>query len=130
MTDAFFGISVFGAVWVLNAFFPRKNPLVLLASFFGAWLTIELAPWLLLWEIVAVSWFVAGGAVVGTRGWVALGLSIASAVGLVVIILRSRRTQVILRDGFGDLDIGDAPPFPRWQVLFPFFARRRRGVTT
>ena len=130
MTTAFFGVSLFCAVFVLNAFFPRKNPLVLMASFFGAWLTIELAPWLLFWEVVGVAWFVAGGALEGSWGWIALALSIASAVGLVVIMLRSRRTRVILRDGFGDLDIGDAPAFPKWQVALPFFARRRRGVTT
>ena len=63
MTKAFLVISIVCAVLVLNAFFPRKDPVLLLPSFLSAWLTIELAPWLLLWEAMVVTFFATQGAI-------------------------------------------------------------------
>ena len=129
MTTAFLALAIACAVVVVNAFFPRRDPVLLVPSFFGAWLTIELAPWLLLWEVVVVVVFTAAGAVEGTRGIVALALSAACAIALVVMIVRSRRTRVIMRDVIRDLHLDEGPRFPRSHVVFPILMRHRKGVT-
>src|SRR5262245_17403830 len=112
VTTAFLIVSIAGALLVLNAFFPRKDPVLLFASFMAAWITIELAPWLLVWEAVIVAVFAEVGAIEGVKGIVGLGLAVASAAGLVVIILRSRRTVVTMRGAMGELDTSSAPRFP------------------
>ena len=129
MTKTFLVVAIIGFVATLNAFFPRRDRVLLAPSFFAAWLTIEFAPWLLLWEAVGVAYFVANGAVDDTSGWVALALALATCVGLVVMILWSSKTTVTVKNAIQDLEIdGDAPRFPRLHVLFPILMRHRKGV--
>jgi acetyl esterase/lipase len=129
VTTAFLIVAVFGALCALNAYFPTKNRFLLLPSFMASWLTIELAPWLLFWEALGVAFFVWTGALDDTMGWVALLLAGGTAGALVAITAVARRTRLILNDTCADLDLGDAPPFPKSQVFFPLVARRRKGVT-
>ncbi|MEY2451681.1 MAG: hypothetical protein QOD92_1255 [Acidimicrobiaceae bacterium] len=129
MTSAFLIVAIICSLAVLNAFVPVRSRLVLIPSFFATWITIELAPWLLFWDVLAVIGFSAAGAVEGARGWVAVALAVANAVGLVFLILRARRTVVIVRDAIADLDIDeDAPRFPRSHIVFPLLMRHRNGV--
>jgi acetyl esterase/lipase len=130
VTTAFLVLSIVCAVIVLNAFFPRRDPVLLLPSFMAAWVTIELAPWLLVWEAVIIGVFAVEGAIEGAKGIAGLVLAAASATGLVVMMVRSRRTVVIMRGAAGDLDTSDAPRFPGSHVLFPILMRHRTGVTT
>jgi acetyl esterase/lipase len=130
VTTAFLVISIIGAVFVLNAFLPRRDPVLLLPSFMSAWLTIELAPWWLLWEVVIVGAFAAEGAIEGTKGLVGLALAAASAAGLIVMTLRARRTVVTMRAAMGELDTTGAPRFPGSHLLFPILMVRRMGVAT
>ena len=130
MPKTFLVVAIIGFVATLNAFFPRRDRVLMVPSFFSAWLTIEFAPWLLFWEVVGVAYFAADGAVEGTTGWVALALALATCVGLIVMILWSRKTTVTVRTAIADLEIDeDAPRFPRWQVIFPILMRYRKGVT-
>ncbi|MEY2403418.1 MAG: hypothetical protein QOD38_969, partial [Acidimicrobiaceae bacterium] len=130
MTTAFLIAAIVCSLATLNAFVPTRNRLLMLPSFFATWITIELAPWLLFWDIVAVIAFGAAGAIEGTTGWIALGLALTNAVGLTFLILRARRTVVTMRDAIADLEIDeDAPSFPRWHVVFPILMRHRKGVT-
>jgi acetyl esterase/lipase len=122
-------VAIAGVLLVLNAYFPRKDPVLLFPSFMAAWITIELAPWVLVWELVIVAVFAEEGAVEGVSGIASLALALASAAGLVVIILRSRRTVVTMRGAMGELDTSGAPRFPGSQILFPILMRHRRGVT-
>jgi acetyl esterase/lipase len=122
-------VAIVCSLATLNAFIPVRARLLMIPSFFATWLTIELAPWLLFWDVVAVIAFSAAGAVEGARGWIALGLAVANAVGLTFLILRARRTVVTMRDAMADLEIDeDAPRFPRWHVVFPILMRHRKGV--
>jgi acetyl esterase/lipase len=130
VTTAFLVVAIVGAVLVLNAWFPRKDPVLLLPSFMAAWITIELAPWLLVWEAVVLAVFAVEGAVDGAKGIAGLVLATASAAGLVGIIVRSRRTVVTMRGAMGELDTSDAPRYPGSRVLFPILMRHRRGVTS
>jgi acetyl esterase/lipase len=129
MTRTFLIVAIIGFVATLNAFFPRRDRVLLTPSFFLAWITIELAPWLLFWEAVGVTFFVSQGAVDGTEGIVALALGLATCIGLVVMILWARGTVITMRDAIADLEIDDdAPRFPRWHVIFPILMRHRTGV--
>jgi acetyl esterase/lipase len=130
VTRAFLIVAIIGFVATLNAFFPRRDPVLLVPSFFSAWITTELAPWLLFWEAVGVAVFVSQGAVDGSEGVVALALALTTCIGLIVMILWARRTVVTMRNAISDLEIDDdAPRFPRSHVIFPILMRHRKGVT-
>jgi acetyl esterase/lipase len=129
MPKTFLVVAIIGFIATVNAFFPRRDRVLLIPSFFAAWVTSELAPWLLFWEVVGVTYFVATGSVAGRSGWIALALALVTCAGLVVMILWSRRTVVTMRDAIADLDIDeDAPRFPRSHVVFPILMRHRKGV--
>jgi acetyl esterase/lipase len=130
VTKTFLIVAIICSLATLNAFIPVRSRLVMVPSFFATWITIELAPWLLFWDVAAVTGFSAAGAVDGTAGWIALGLALANAVGLVFLIIRARRTVLTVRDAMADLEIDeDAPRFPRSHVVFPILMRHRKGVT-
>jgi acetyl esterase/lipase len=130
MTKTFLVVAIVGFVATLNALFPRRDRVLMVPSFFGAWLTTEFAPWLLFWEAVGVTYFVANGAVDGGTGWVALALALITCVGLIVMILWSSKTTLTMRNAIADLEIDeDAPRFPRLHVIFPILMRHRKGVT-
>ena len=130
MTKTFLIVAIICSLATLNAFIPVRSRLVMVPSFFATWITIELAPWLLFWDVAAVIGFSAAGAVEGTAGWIALGLALPNAVGLVCLIIRARRTVLTVRDAMADLEIDeDAPRFPRSHVVFPILMRHRKGVT-
>jgi acetyl esterase/lipase len=129
VTKTFLVVAIVGFVATLNAFLPRRDRFLMAPSFFSAWITIEFAPWLLFWEAVGVTYFVANGAVQGTSGWVAVVLAFATCVGLIVMILWSRKTTVTVRNAIADLEIDeDAPRFPHSHVIFPILMRHRKGV--
>jgi acetyl esterase/lipase len=127
-------LLVVGAVCALhaaNALAPRKGRLLLLPSFFASWLTIELAPWWLLWHVVVGGALVAAGGLDGGRGWAGLGLLLASIAGHSAIIQRARHTTLQVSEAILELDPDDdAPTFPRSKVVFPFLLRRWPATTT
>jgi len=58
---SFLGVSLVGAVFTLNAFMPvRRIPALFVPSFFGSWLTAELALHHLVWQSLATVLFVVG----------------------------------------------------------------------
>jgi acetyl esterase/lipase len=129
VTTAFLVVAVVCFLATVNAFVPVRSQLLMVPTFFGTWLTIELAPWFLFWDVVAVAAFGAAGAIEGTAGAVGVVLAAINAVGLTYLILRARKTVVIVRDAMADLDITEnAPPFPRSHVVFPILMRHRKGA--
>jgi acetyl esterase/lipase len=131
-------VSVWGAGWTLVALRPPTRPgWLMVAGFFAAWATTELAPIHLLVQLVATVLFVAFGALDSWPGWLGLAITIASWFGLVLIIRGSLQTDrdftEALRAALGakwhaDLDSEAERRFRRveWtRVLFPFrFSRR------
>ncbi len=124
-------LSVLGLVHAVNALAPRKDNLpVLVSSFFGAWLTIELVWHHLVVGLLVTAGFAWAGAFHSIPGLVGLGIMAVVEAILVSIGLTTRRTVVLVRDALADLDPGpDAPRFPRSHVVFPFLLGHRRGVT-
>jgi acetyl esterase/lipase len=111
---------------------PWRGFVFLMGSFFIAWLTIELAPWVLVLEALVTVLLVAGGGLDGLPGWFGLAATVAGWAGLAVVMVRARRTTLTVREFSAELELepGErAPAFPRSQVFLPFLMTRRRGVT-
>lgn len=118
MTNRFLRASALGAALTGNALRPAvgANPLSI-PSFFGAWLTSELAPQNLMITAAGSAAYAAGkrGRLTKTDR-VALGLNAASAAGLAVMIRQGMQARGIveaaLREGLGAdyLSRLDAPP--------------------
>lgn len=130
MSWLLFGLSVWGLLFTLNARWPSKTRAGLAPSFFAAWLTIELAPFHLLIQLVVTVVLVAGGALEAWPGWVGLGLCVVSWAGLVVMVAQGGATRRVIDAALGDEILGDvaaAPSVPTSKLLLPF-AFGRRGA--
>lgn len=91
MSTVFFIASIIGLGFVVNAIRPIPGVRLAIGTFFGGWLTDELAPHILVVHVITVSAFVANGAVAGWEGWAGLGVTGLTAVGLVFLIRRADR---------------------------------------
>src|SRR3954449_4144480 len=87
---AYLAVSVNGLVYTLNAFRPPRRSRVLLGwSFLASWVTIELAPFHLVVQILATGAFAGRGALRTRQGRIGLGLTVASWIGLGLTIRQS-----------------------------------------
>lgn len=125
----FLGVSVVGAVFTLNAFVPvRKIPVLFVPSFFGSWLTAELAVHHIVWQSIVAIVFVQLGALSIWPGMVGMGITVASWFGLLLLFrdgARAGRAFDTALEGFDLPD--DAKPLPVSQLVLPF-RLRRKGV--
>jgi acetyl esterase/lipase len=137
-----FGLSAVAAVATCHALWPLRRPWWLkLASFNAGYLANELPLHVLAGHSILVAVLTAMGALDERPGQVGLALSIAGAVGLIVLAVAHRRARVVIDDavrpslrsdaGFGT-DRTRAPrwPFPMsWLVLPGLAWFRAPGVT-
>ncbi|HJP66093.1 MAG TPA: alpha/beta hydrolase, partial [Actinomycetota bacterium] len=93
MSTSFLALSIVGLVFTVNALRPFPWTFASLPSFFGGWLTSELAPHLLVITAVVSGTLIGFGALDGLRGWIALGLTVLTLAGLVVLILEAQRAK-------------------------------------
>ncbi len=125
----FLAVSLVGAVFTLNAFMPvRRVPALFVPSFFGSWLTAELALHHIVWQAIAAVLFVHFGALSEWPGLVGMGITILSWLGLLILFHDGAKTH----HAFDDALMGLAEPpetarLPLVQLLMPF-RFRRRGV--
>ena len=109
----YLAVSINGATYTVNAFRPARRSRVLFGwSFFASWLTTELAPFHLVWQVLATGWFARRGALRTTPGRIGLAISIASWVGLIVSIRQSLGARHEIREALRDLQFeasDDAP---------------------
>jgi acetyl esterase/lipase len=123
MPDVLLASGLLALLAAINAIRPRRGLVLLVVSFIASWLTIELAPWVLLLETLVTALLVAGGGLDGLPGDLGLAATAAGWAVLAVVMVRARRTTL-------ERDAGDpAPAFPLGHVVFPFLMTRRRGVT-
>ena len=126
----FFGVSVVGAIFTLNAFIPvRRVPLLFVPSFFGSWLTAELSLHHVVWQSIAAIVFVQFGALSSWPGLVGMGITIASWFGLLILFRDGQKTHLAFDaalDGIDPPNESDRLPF--LQLVLPF-RFRRRGVS-
>lgn len=123
-------LSLIGAWFTFNAFRPSSRWQLIGVSFFAAWLTGELAIWTIVLQAIGAGVLVALGALDAWPGWLGLGITLVSWVGLLVLSAVSRRSGLVfdsaLTEGIG-LDPPDHLRKPRWsQAVFPFLLRDRR----
>lgn len=103
----FLGVSIYGALYTLNAYRPiRLQGATVVPSFFASWLTIELAPQHLVWQAAATIVFAWLGAFEHWPAWVGLGITLVSWAGLIGQIRRSHETEKIVDDALAD-QLGD-----------------------
>ena len=133
----YLAVSLYGAAFTLLAFRPPRFSVTVLPAFFASWLTAELAPQHIAWQVIATAGFVWSGALSDWAGWLGLAVSCASWAGLTVITVGSLRSRLLversLADGLGDRwhdEVArEAIEHPRAVVLrrlaFPFHFRRR-----
>ncbi|WP_433188594.1 alpha/beta hydrolase fold domain-containing protein [Actinoallomurus sp. CA-150999] len=123
--------GVLALLTTVNALRPRRGRL-LLPGFFVAWLTIELAPWVLVIEAVVTALIAGAGGLAGPAGWAGIAATVLGWAGLAVVMARARRTTVTVREWSAELELDPgerAPAFPRSHVVFPVLMTRRSGVT-
>ncbi|MFC5752512.1 alpha/beta hydrolase fold domain-containing protein [Actinomadura rugatobispora] len=124
-------VGVAAVLLTLNAHFPRRHPWLLVPGFFAGWLSIELAPHLLVAEVAGMGSAVAFGGLEGWPGWAGLALGAAGAAGTIAAMAASRRTVVTLEEcGVPlDLDPERAPRYPVSHLIVPPLCLiPRRGV--
>ena len=124
--------SIIGLALVLNARRAIRFPLFLLPAFFASWLTVELAPQLLVLHIAGVGLFLVAGGAAEWPGWVALGLAAATAVLLYGMVREAYRVRHALDEVLTEA-IGPAAahtPVVWQEFAFPFklWSRRIRRV--
>ena len=103
----FLVLSVYGALYTLNAFVPwRRGRLGFVWGFVSSWITIEAAIVHLVWQVALAGVFVALGALDNWAGRVGLAVSVASWIGLVVLFAQGRRTGRVIDAALGDLGAG------------------------
>jgi acetyl esterase/lipase len=125
----FLAVSLVGAVFTLNAFIPvRRVPALFVPSFFGSWLTAELALHHIVWQAIATVLFVQLGALSTWPGLVGMAITVASWLGLLLLFHDGRKTHHTFDEALGDLaEPADAARLPFAQLVLPF-RFHRRGV--
>jgi acetyl esterase/lipase len=133
MSKAFLIPSIVFAVLTLNALRPVPFSMI---SFFSSWLTKELAPQLLVANVVFTFSMIVGGKADGGSWWVPVGLNAFTLFGLLWLVGEAVKvrevTERALREGLGD-DYGSAIlphrsvnhdlRTPWRQALLPFYMR-------
>jgi acetyl esterase/lipase len=140
----FLVVTLIGAWFTFNAYVPqrRTGPLVL-PSFFAGWLTSELSAHHFAWQLAATLFFVWAGALRAWPGWVGLGITLASWIGLLALGRIAKRAasvvetalQDALGPGYADAILAAqaerlAAPDPRGRHLIPFLLFDRRVRVT
>jgi len=110
----FLALSIYGALYTLNAFVPlRRGRVRFVWGFFSSLLTIEAAPWHLVWQVAATAVFVWLGALGQWPGWLGLVVCLASWTGLVVLAVQGRITAAAIDRIMGDVGADVAMVAPR-----------------
>ena len=126
---AFLAVSLIGAVFTANAFVPvRRIPALFMPSFFGSWLTAELAIHHVFWQSIAALVFVELGALEAWPGWAGLIITFGSWLGLFVLFADGNRARKTFDIALSDFEaVRETKRVPRTHVVLPFY-KRRRGV--
>jgi len=126
---AFLGVSLVGALFTANAFVPvRRVPALFMPSFFGSWLTAELAIHHVFWQSIASLVFVELGALAAWPGWAGLIITFGSWLGLLILFADGNRARKTFDAALEGVEaVRETTRVPRRNVLLPF-SKKRRGI--
>ena len=126
---AFLAVSLVGALFTANAFVPvRRVPALFMPSFFGSWLTAELAIHHVLWQSIASLVFVELGALDAWPGWAGLIITVGSWLGLLVLFADGNRAKRTFDAALEGVDpVREPQPVPRRNIVLPF-SKKRHGI--
>jgi acetyl esterase/lipase len=89
----FLAVTLVGAAFTWNAYFPRRaRSALVVPSFFAGWLTSELAAHHFFWQMAATVVFVWAGALAAWPGWLGLAITVASWAALLALLSTARRS--------------------------------------
>ena len=87
----FLAVTLIGACFTFNAYLPQRTRGALtVPSFFAGWSVLELSAHHFAWQLLATLFFVWMGALEAWPGWLGLGITLVSWLGLLGISLRAR----------------------------------------
>ena len=122
-------LGILALVGVVNALRPIRHLSLALPSWVAAWMTVELAPFIVAFDIAAAAVLVGLGALDHPTGLIGLGGLLVAVAVAIPRILAARRTVLDIGNVTEELDAGEPDsPYPRIEIAFPFLVRRRRGV--
>jgi acetyl esterase/lipase len=121
-------LGLWAVAGIINATWPRSAWWIWGFSWMAAFVTTELALHLVFLSLVAAAILVALGALGHTVGLVGAGLLAASELAAIPLLWHARRTTIDLGDDIDDLDLDNAPRYPRSHIPFPWLALFRKGV--
>jgi acetyl esterase/lipase len=126
---ALLALGLAAVAGLVNARRPVRAWWGLVPSWMLAWVTVELAPHLVVLSAVGGGVLVALGALDHTLGWIGLALLAGADLAAVPLMLRARRTVVDIGGQLRELDSAPAGSrYPRLHIVAPFLMLRRRGV--
>ena len=132
MPTAFLATAIVGLAFTLNARRVLRAQLILVPAFFASWLTIELAPQLLVADVVGIGVFSALGGLREWPGWIAAAVSVLNAGLLWGIVREAYRAGAVLDEALAPVIGPAAARTPvRWkEFAFPFklWTRKIRRV--
>jgi len=121
-----FALGLIALAGVANALRPSRGWLCFFSWLFG-WITVELAPHLILLSTIEAAVLIWLGALDETVGWIGLAALVLADAVAIPHILSARHTRLDMGDVVGELD-PDGPEYPRSHVVFPWLMFFRRGV--
>ncbi len=120
-------VAVCGLMLVANAAWPRRGPILIVPSWLGALLTVDLPAHQIGLAIVVSIGFIAAGALATAPGQVALAVTVVSCVGLAVLWRPSFAASGATNAVAEALALDAVPSLPRSLLAAPF-RKRLRGV--
>jgi acetyl esterase/lipase len=117
-------LSLYGALYTLNAFAPlRRGRVLFIWSFVSSWLTIEGALLHMIWQVAVSAAFVWAGALGSWPGRVGALITVVSWAGLLVLHRKARTAGSAVDEALADLGMADPPQRYRRRLV-----RRTRNV--
>lgn len=120
-----FGLSLFGALLVANAAWPRRGPVSLLPSWIGVFLTTDLVFHHIVLQVITVAVFWKLGALQTPQGQAAIVIMVVSSMALVRIWRPALKTQAVADAVADQLGLVKTEALPRSLLLTPFPATRK-----
>jgi acetyl esterase/lipase len=119
-------LGLWSAAATINAFRPFRQTLLLFPSMFWSWLVIGLPVQHVVIQMAIAGLLIWWAALDHAIGWIGLALLIASWIGSLVLLLKTRRSRAVVDTALAAHGISrSGDPVPLWRVIVAAPFRRR-----